>query len=402
MSDEEMSVGNSTASRGRLTLCRVVTVPLTFQTLLKEQLRHISRNGIDLTIVCSPGQELDNLETELGVVSVGISMERKPSPLADLRSLIHLVRFMRRNRFDVVHSSTPKAGLLTAFACLLSRAPVRLHTFTGQPWVELKGLRKSIPRTCDRITAKLMTHCYADSSSQRDFLIREGVISKHKISVIGKGSISGVDVERFSPKRWGGKAAIQTRCELEISQTSPVIAFLGRITRDKGIVELLGAFKEVSRKRPDVELLLVGPYEPERDPLPQDIVEAIASDRRVHNVGFTSVPEKFLGVAEIFCLPSYREGFGSVVIEAAAMGLPAVATSIVGLMDAVEDGKTGILVPPKTVNPLKDALLRLLENKELRLEMGRAARERAIRDFDSRNVNELVVDEYWRAKLKGP
>ena len=375
-----------------------MTVVYAFKTLLKEQLHSISSSGIELMLVCSPSQELDELGAELGARTVGISIERKPSPISDLRSLCQLTRLFRSNRFDIVHSSTPKAGLLTALAGVLSRTPVRLHTFTGQPWVELKGLKRWVPKKCDYITAKLMTHCYADSASQREFIIRKGVAEQTKIDVIGEGSISGVNLERFSVERWGGTAAVETRRELGISETAPVIVFSGRVTRDKGIVELVAAFQNVSNKIPGVELVLVGPFEPERDPLPKSVIDTITATPRIHNVGFTSTPEKFVAAGDVFCLPSYREGFGSVVIEAAAMGLPTVASAIVGLVDAVDDGKTGILVPAKTVAPLSDALFRLLQDKSLRAQMGHAAMERAARCFDARRVNQLVVEEYWWAK----
>ena len=174
-------------------------------------------------------------------------MERQPAPLADLRSLVKVARFLLQNRFDIVHSSTPKAGLLTALAGMLARVPVRVHTFTGQPWVELAGLKRRIPRECDRITAKLATQCYADSHSQRDFLIAEGLVAPGKIAVIGAGSISGVDLQRFSLATWGGNTARQTRRELGIPSEALVVVFVGRVTKDKGIVELMAAFEFACR-----------------------------------------------------------------------------------------------------------------------------------------------------------
>src|SRR5580692_5327154 len=157
----------------RLRLCRIATVPWTFQTMLRDQLRHIVSEGIELTLVSSPGPELQAVAAEAGASAAEIAMQRQPAPASVLGSLFHLTNFLRRNDFDIVHSSSPKAGLLTALAGSFVRVPVRLHTFTGQPWVELAGIRRAIPRECDRITARWMTHTNADSPSQRDFLISE-------------------------------------------------------------------------------------------------------------------------------------------------------------------------------------------------------------------------------------
>jgi glycosyltransferase involved in cell wall biosynthesis len=375
-------------------LCRIVTVPQTFQGLLGEQLRCILAHGIDLTLVSSPGHELEEVLRGVAAKGVAVPMARKPAPLADLRSLLILLRFLSKNHFDIVHSSTPKAGFLASLAGTLARVPIRIHTFTGQPWVELAGLKRRIPRECDRLIAKLATQCYADSPSQRDFLISEGLVAPGKIAVIGAGSISGVDLKRFSLIKWGGETARQTRSELGIPADALVIAFVGRLTKDKGVVELLAAFELIAKSNSAVHLLLVGPFEPDRDPLPAETLERLKSHPCVHGVGFSITPEKFLGVADIFCLPSYREGFGSVAIEAAAMELPAVVTRVTGLVDAVVDGVTGLIVPPKNVSRLAKALQKLARSQELRQSMGRAARDRVVGNFDARLINEAVVGEY--------
>jgi len=330
-------------------------------------------------------------------------MERKPAPLTDLRSLVKVARFLCQNRFDIVHSSTPKAGFLTALAGKLARVPIRVHTFGGQPWVELAGLRRRIPRECDRITAKLATQCYADCPAQRDFLISEGLVPPAKIAVIGAGSISGVNLQRFSLTTWGGDAARQTRRELGIPSDALVIAFVGRLVRDKGIIELLAAFEMIAKSNPAVHLLLVGPFEEERDPLPAETVERLKRQPRVHGVGFSLTPEKYMAAADIFCLPSYREGFGSAVIEAAAMGLPAVVTRLTGgLVDTIVEGVTGLFVPPKNVDHLAQALRTLIASKELRHSLGQAARQRAEKSFDAKLINEAVVAEYFRLAHRSP
>jgi glycosyltransferase involved in cell wall biosynthesis len=380
-----------------LRLCRIVTVPQTFRGLLKEQLRCIVAHNIDLTFVCSPGPDFKSVVSDVGAKGVAIAMERLPAPLADLRSLVKVSRFLLHNDFDIIHSSTPKAGFITALAARLARVPVRLHTFGGQPWVELSGLKRRIPRECDRVTAALATKCYADCLAQRDFLISEGLVSPTKISVIGAGSISGVDLQRFSLNAWGGETALQTRCVLGIPRDALVIVFVGRVVRDKGIVELLAAFELLAESNPDLHLLLVGPFEPERDPLPEETLERLKRHPRIHGVGFSATPEKYLAAADIFCLPSYREGFGTAVIEAAAMELPAVVSRLTGgLVDTIVERVTGLFVPPKNVERLASALQTLAGSKELRKSIGQAARDRAERSFDAKLINKAVAAEYFQ------
>jgi glycosyltransferase involved in cell wall biosynthesis len=251
-------------------------------------------------------------------------------------------------------------------------------------------------RGCDSLIGHLNTHCYADSVSQRDFLVNEGLVIPSRISVLGPGSISGVNLERFNPKGFEGKRAASAQRELGLSEQALVILFVGRLTKDKGIGELVSAFQMLQRDGKDVDLVLVGPFEPERDPLPMETLYELSHNPRIHVVGFSHAPEKYMAAADVFCLPSYREGFGSVVIEAAAMGVPAVVSRVVGLVDAIVDGETGLLVPPKEVDALRGALMKILSSPQMRHRMGRAARMRAVRQFDSRIINRLVVEEYKR------
>jgi glycosyltransferase involved in cell wall biosynthesis len=377
-------------------ICRVVTVPLTFQTLFREQIEYLSGQGFDLTLVSSPGPALEELSRLLDLICYPVNISRKPQIGRDLVSLFTLLNLFVRKRFDIVHSTTPKAGLLTAVSSFLARIPVRIHTFTGQVWVGMKGVSRRIVRQCDWIIGHLSTHCYADSLSQRDFLIDEGLVSASKIRVLGPGSVGGVSLTRFRSEIHRGEQALRTRHELGVLEESLVILFVGRVTKDKGIVELVEAFQRLQKSQPNIELILIGPFEPDRDPLPEQTLNEINTNNKIHTVGFSTQPEKYMGAADIFCLPSYREGFGSVVIEAGAMELPTVATRVTGLVDAVVDGETGFLVPPKNIEALSTALAKLLSTPEIRYRMGKTARQRAIREFDSQVINQIVAEEYRR------
>lgn len=373
-----------------LRIARVTTVPFFLTTQLKGQIQYLVGAGASVTVITSSGPELQGLSVR-GVSIENIEIARSINPLSDLLALFRLLRCFRRNRFDIVHSTTPKAGLLCALAGVLARLPVRLHTFTGQPWVNMVGIMRLVARGADWLIGRLNTHCYADSESQRDVLIAEGLISARKISVLGKGSLAGVDIKRFNISRWPVSEKLMLRRDLGFSAHSRIILFVGRMTREKGIGELLQAFQMLRIEGYDADLLMVGPIDDERGGS-----VGLAGLPRVKHVGYTDCPERYMAVADVLCLPSYREGFGTVVIEAAAMGLPTVGTGIYGLTDAVEDGVTGILVPPKNTAALAKAMRTILDEPDLRADLGRAALERCIKYFDADKVNALVADEYVR------
>lgn len=376
-------------------IARVSTVPYFVATQLKGQIDHLSALGAEVVVVTSPGPELEIVAGENVIVET-IEIPRSIAPFRDLVALLQLFRCFQRYRFTIVHSTTPKAGLLSSVAGVLSRVPVRLHTFTGQPWVSLTGPVRRLARGADWLIGRLSTRCYADSESQRDFLVAENVVPASKIGVIGRGSIAGVDLKRFDPARWseGEKAAL--RRGLGLSESARAILFVGRITDDKGVRELLQAFDTLLHQDYDLDLLLVGPLDTELGGKAGVDAEALAKLIRVHHVGYTDCPERYMAISDFLCLPSYREGFGSVVIEAAAMGLPTLGTRIYGLSDAVEDGVTGILVPPRDVESLAGAMRVMLDDQSRLARMGEAARARCVEYFDAANVNSLLVAEYTR------
>lgn len=377
-------------SQGPIRLCRVVTVPITFKALFWGQLRYLSQHGFEITLVSSPGPELDEVAHDLGVRCQAIDMARDPAPWRDLKSLFAFTRWLKTQKFDIIHSSTPKAGIVAALAGWMCRVPVRTHTYTGQVWAEMRGLPRTVVKGMDAVIARLNTHCFTDSVSQRQYLIEQGVISPDKLEVIGAGSVAGVDLARFQPERWsGGRAAL--RQQLGLSPDAVVIAFVGRLRADKGLNELVSAFQQVQARGLPVDLLLIGPPEFERRPLSIETQQALQSNPDIHITGYTPTPEQYLSIADVFAFPSYREGFGSSVIEAAAMGLPSVATRVTGCVDSVVDGVTGRLVPARDAAALAQALAELVTQPDLRRRWGEAARQRVMRDFDAAVINRLVA-----------
>jgi glycosyltransferase involved in cell wall biosynthesis len=384
--------------RGRH-IALVSTVPYFMVSQLSTQIQFLRSLGMQVTLITSPGDELETLPPGDDLTVIAMDIPRKQQPWRDLKALMRLYSEFRRGNFSIVHSTTPKAGLLCAIAGKLAGIPVRLHTFTGQAWLTRQGLIWSIMRFSDRMIVKLSTHCYADSPSQRQFLINEGIASAERISVNGKGSLAGVDLQRFS-------AALQTdedkngaRKKSGIADAAFVITYIGRITRDKGLFELLAAFERLQQQCPDVELLLLGPIDEGGG---QDIIRMAEEITHVHYLGYQSEPEHFLAITDVLCLPSYREGFGTVVIEAAAMAVPCVGSRISGLVDAIEDGVTGLLVPARDEEALYSALERLWQDREILARLAVQAQQRCEQEFASCFVNERVADEYikWLQGMK--
>ena len=368
-------------------ICFVATIPAAVNSFLRD---HIQAAGeiYSVTVVCN--SEDKHLLEGLNAQIIFLPIERKPSPLKDLLALIQLVKLFRQEKFDIVHSITPKAGFLSMIAASLTGIPNRIHTFTGQVWVNKVGWKRSVLKIFDKLIVLFSTNILVDSRSQLDFLVSEGVLSEGKGIVIGQGSICGVDTNRFCPD---ANMRDEVRSDLSISSEQFVILFLGRLNRDKGVLDLGVAFTDIALKRSNVVLVLVGA---EEDVLFEQIQQifGLGIIERVHRVSFTNNPERYMAAADVFCLPSYREGFGQVIIEAGAGGVPSVASRIYGITDAVEEGKTGLLFTAGDISGLTQSLLKLIDGPFLRQEMGDAARARALELFPSHKITEEMLKFY--------
>ena len=374
----------------QIKIARVSTVAFFVNTQLAKQIEDIKSAGFDVSVVCSKGELYSQ-----DVSYFPINIERKISPIQDLMSLFSLIRLFRKQRFHIVHSTTPKAGLLCALASFFAGTKLRFHTFTGQTWAHKTGLSRFIFKSIDRLIAKLCTKVYADSPSQVAFLVKEGVVAPNNITFIGEGSLAGVDIKRFTPlEDQSDQNSLNLKAELGIDDSSFVFLFLGRVNKDKGMVELIEAFNRLASKNSNVKLIVVGPVE-------EDMVSYLETlpskqKRGIGFLGFSHQPEKFLAISDVMVLPSYREGFGTSVIEAAAMSIPTIGSRIYGLSDAIVDQKTGILVKPKDVKSLFQAMKFACEQRNLMEEMGVNARKRVETKFESSIVSQLIVEEYQK------
>jgi glycosyltransferase involved in cell wall biosynthesis len=370
-------------------ICFVVASHMTAGFLL-EHVRRLSRTCAVTIVANSPDPKLlDDAGVKGEVVSVPI--HRKISLVADMLALLRLIAFFRKSRFDLVCSVTPKAGLLGMSAAFISRVPARVHIFTGQVWATRRGWARRILRAADRTTSVLATDIVIDSNSQRDFLLREGVVSRSKSMVLGGGSICGVDVNRF---RADPEARSMRRAALGFSERDFVFVYVGRLTRDKGVLDLAEAFSRIAVRMRTVGLLMVGPDEDGLEDRIKKICESCS--HQVAVLGMTDKPEEFMAAGDMLCLPSYREGFGMVVIEAASCGLPAIGTNIYGVTDAIEDEVTGCLYPPGDIEALARAMEEAASNPEIVRSMGERARRRAHALYSQETVSSAYVQHLLR------
>ena len=365
----------------------VISTPITARVFLAHQINTLSQI-YDVTVIANMSDSqnvLDNLAADVRIIS--LPMERNIKPFRDLQALILLTRYFLQEKFVLIHSVTPKAGLIAAIAGYFARIPNRLHTFTGQVWATQTGFKRHIFVTLDKLIGYLATTVLVDSYSQRDFLIDNRVLKKSSSRVLNKGSISGVDLQRFSPSK---TICESIRSELQIHQDAIILLFLGRLKIDKGVLDLANAFSSIYRNHPEAVLLFIGPDE---EKLKLQIQEVCGSARSaIKFIPFTKRPEEYMAAADMFVLPSYREGFGSSVIEAAACEVPAVVSRIYGLTDAVEENKTGIFFQAGNVDEIYQAVNMLIEDKELRIKLGRNARRRVQNHFSQESVtNALCV-----------
>jgi glycosyltransferase involved in cell wall biosynthesis len=392
-------VADTDAARARLSMrrriCFVVASPMTAAAFLEGHMRALARD-YEVDLACSPPGSGPGAAAAPACAALRpVPIRREVSPLRDMLALLRLVRLFRARRYDAVHSVTPKAGLLAALAGFIAGIPVRVHTFTGQVWATRTGPVRWLLLSADRVLAALATHLLVDSPSQREFLIANRVVSARKSCVLGKGSISGVDAARFKPD---AAARQRLRRELDIAEAEPVFVYVGRLNRDKGLLDLAAAFARLSAGVRTARLVVVGPDEQGMRAKMEAVLGVAGA--HVRFVPYTAAPEGYLAAGDVFCLPSYREGFGTTVIEAAATGIPAIGSRIYGISDAIDDGVTGLLFRPGDVAALAGCMERLAADARERGAMGQRARERALRDFSAELVTGALLRFY--AALLGP
>ncbi|HUE96736.1 MAG TPA: sugar transferase [Longimicrobiaceae bacterium] len=388
-------IPRSREGREHPVLLHVTTVPMSL-TFLRGQTAYMKSRGVRVHALSSPGDDLTAFGDCEAVPVHAIAMTREITPLQDLIALAGIRRVLRTVRPDIVHAHTPKAGLLGMLAATTAGPRVKVYQMRGLPFRTASGWKRRMLKWSEKVSCGLADLVICNSRSLREIAVAEGLCAPDRIRVLGTGSGNGVDATgRFDPDGLPAGARSNTRARLGIPADALVVGFVGRLTRDKGVVELTEAWRRLREEDPGAHLVVVGPFE-SRDPIPAGVRESLSGDPRVHLTGMDWDTPPLYAAMDVVVLPTYREGFPNVPLEAAAMRLPVVATRVEGCVDAVEDGVTGLLVPARDPGALLEAVRRYAREPETRAAHGRAGRERVLRDFRPEALWDLYHREYLR------
>jgi glycosyltransferase involved in cell wall biosynthesis len=382
---------NANLVRPRLVIAVNSAIALGF---VQGQLQFFQERGFDVTVLC-PERRKDEWEVERpkGVSIIEVPMERKIAPWRDLQSLLRLWRHMRQLRPTVTNVGTPKAGLLGGFAAWLNRVPCRFYTLHGLRFETTKGLKRRILVYAERLACRFAHRVVCVSHSVRERAIASGVTEAERMVVLGSGSCNGVDASRFAPTPQIVRRAAQLRRQLGIPLGAPVVLFVGRLTCDKGIPELIEAFSQLAVRFPELRLLLAGCFE-DGDPLPSDTRRYLETHPQVILVGAVPDTAPYYAAADVLVLPSHREGLPTVVLEAQAAGVPVVGASATGIVDVIAHGQTGLLFPVGNVPALAEAITKLTTDGALAIKLGLAGQEQVRSKFRQEQIWHALHREY--------
>lgn len=362
-------------------IIRSTTVPQSLTAFCNGLLKELSQE-YEVVAISSPGEALEKVAEREGVRVIAVPMERHISLMKDLRSLFKMWKVLRREKPDLIHSMTPKAGLISMLAGWLARVPRRVHTFTGLVWPTSTGLKRRILMGTDWLTCACATHVIPEGEGVKGDLLSHHITRK-PIKVLGYGNVRGIDMTHYDPAQFEAHG-----------HDGFTFVFVGRIVRDKGINELVAAFDRLHREHGDVKLVLVGKREDELDPVTPETLERIDRGEGIIAVGGQSDVRPFYIDADALVFPSYREGFPNVVIEAGAMGLPSIVTDINGSREIVIEGQNGVIVPPRDEEALYQAMKRFVENPAQIAEMAAQARSLIASRFEQGYVRKCLYDFY--------
>ena len=386
-------MGARAEERARPKVAHVTTVDLSLRYLLLNQLERIRDEGYDVVGISAPGPDVPFLEAH-GIPHFAVPMTRRFTPVADLRALWALMRLMREERFDVVHTHTPKAGLLGQLAARLAGVPVVVNTLHGFYFHEgSKPLPRRFYIWMERIAARCSDVILSQNREDMATATEEHIARPELLKWLG----NGIDVGRFDRRRISEAALEQLRSQIGLDPKAPVVGFVGRLVEEKGILELLQAAKTVIAELPNTQFLIIGPYDEEKpDALRPDVAERYGIAEHCRFLGMRDDMPELYALMDVLVLPSHREGFPRAPMEASAMGVPSVVTDIRGCREAVEHGVNGLLFPVRDADALARAILELLEDEVLRKRMGAEARAMAEERFDEQRVFDRVLEEYKR------
>ena len=379
-------------------IIRTATISMSLDILLKGQLAFLN-DHYEVVAVSGEDAHLNTVADRERVKTISVSFQRQISPFKDLISLLKLYFVLKKEKPLMVHSITPKAGLLSMIAAYFAGVPIRIHTFTGLVFPYRKGFLHHLLLFLDKVLCKFATHIIPEGEGVKKDLITFKVTNK-PLQVIANGNVNGIDLHYFNPEEVSEKVCDKLREGLQITVADFVFVFVGRLVSDKGINELVAAFTALSAQNPNCKLLLVGPFESELDPLYRDTLAMILANKSIIRVGFQNDIRPYLALSDVFVFPSYREGFPNVVLQAGAMNLPCIVTDICGSNEIIIPQENGIIIPVKNERAVFEAMQLIYQEKELFLKLKLKSRAYIGSRFPQELVWSSLLQEYKKLENK--
>lgn len=367
-------------------ICFAASVPTSINVFWRNQII-LCKSLFDITIASSSKNK--SYLKDLKVRYKNIQITRNPNLFLDFLLLINFYKYLKNQKFYILHTQTPKAGFVFQLAGWFAEVPIRIHTFTGQVWANKKGITRFFLKLFDKLIYNLSTHIIIDSHEQRKFLISENIINKKKGIVFGNGSISGVDIKKFNTRLNIGAL----RKKYGIPRNDLIILYIGRLNPDKGIMDLIKAFNILKKNHKNLSLIFVGFEDGIKISEIKSNIEK-KFKKNFYYFKYSSNPEHFMRLSDILCIPSYREGFGQVIIEAAGCGTPSIVSNIYGLKDSIVNNKTGFFFKPKDIYDLNKKLKKLILDKNLRDKMSNESEKRVKNYFSSKIIDSELKNFY--------
>ena len=375
-------------------LIRITTIPLSLEKLLENQLKFMKR-FFEVTAVSSDDQRLQEFGNKQGVDTFHVDLTRQITPIKDLKAVVELYKFLKKEKPSIVHTHTPKAGIVGMLAARFANVPIRMHTVAGLPLMESSGMKRSVLIIVEKLTYSCATNVYPNSKGLKEFIIKEKLTSeRNKLKILGNGSSNGIDTTHFSPNQVSGIEKRQLRKELNITKNDFVFVFVGRLVSDKGINELVEAFTEMSKTHTNSKLLLVGPLETHLDPLLPNTLNEIKNNEAIIYAGFQTDVRPYFATSNALVFPSYREGFPNVVMQAGAMGLPSIVTDINGCNEIIRSDVNGIIIPVKDMQAIYNAMKKLVSDKSYCNKVQVNSRQMIEKNYSQSELWNALLDEY--------
>lgn len=375
-------------------LLRITTAPLSLRSLLSNQMKYMRENGFDVLMVSSEGKEWPELLENEGCRHMVIPMAREIAPFRDLRSLWRIYRLIKKEKPDIVHSHTPKAGLLAMLAARMAGVKIRIHTIAGLRFMTVTGFKKKILVWMEKLTGSAATHVWPNSFSLLNYVREHKLVKEKKLAVIGKGSSNGVDLGRFSVSALKPEKVREIKELLHYDEQLVYILNMGRIVKDKGIDELMQVFQVLHQENEKLRLIVLGHFEDKLDPISQSARDILQTHPGIIHIDWSNEVEYFMHLSSLMVHASYREGFPNTLLQAGAMNCPIVCSAIEGSVDIVTDHETGILFEPRNAADLREKLSYALTHPAEMKKFAERLREKVENSFSQEYVHRCLKERY--------